>query len=393
MTVMMAGASAPSPFYPTIQEKFGLAPVILTLVFAVYAVALLATLLLAGSMSDYLGRRPVVSAGFFLLAGSLVLFWLAGDSVALMFARLLQGIASGLLLSALGAAIADLEPSGEPGAASAWNSLSALAGLAFGALAAGFSLLVLGETGGSAVTFVSLSVSSLMSAGATWLLPETSTRRKGIWRSLLPRISVPLRGRKHFLDAIPVFASGWATGGLYLSLGTSLLTKVFEERSPFNGWLVVTLLAGSGALMGFLARRWKSKAISLYGAASLAAGSALTIVSVLLGSQWLFHVAVVITGTGFGTAFPGALHSILTTVEASRRAETMSAVFVVCYLAFSVPAVAAGAAVPVAGLSVTVLWYAGAVALLAISSVVLILMRRDHTSGVRECRRTLPLDS
>lgn len=101
--LMMVGASAPSPFYPVLAQEIGFDAIVISAVFAVYAVALLLTLLTAGSLSDHVGRRPVAVAGFLLLAGSMFLFWHA-DAVAMLFlARILQGVASGLLISALSA--------------------------------------------------------------------------------------------------------------------------------------------------------------------------------------------------------------------------------------------------------------------------------------------------
>src|SRR6478736_3050160 len=120
-TAMMAGASAPSPFYPVIQAELGFTPVTTTVVFAVYAIALLATLLVVGSVSDHVGRRPAISVGFVILALSVVLFWHADAVTGFVAARVLQGVASGLLLSALSAAVVDLEPRDRPGSAAVWN--------------------------------------------------------------------------------------------------------------------------------------------------------------------------------------------------------------------------------------------------------------------------------
>src|SRR5690349_4184813 len=80
LLAMMVGASAPSPFYPVLEREIGFSPATLTTIFAVYAVALLLTLLVTGSLSDHLGRRPVISAAFVLLALSMLVFWHA-DSV------------------------------------------------------------------------------------------------------------------------------------------------------------------------------------------------------------------------------------------------------------------------------------------------------------------------
>ncbi|MEO7942555.1 MAG: MFS transporter, partial [Marmoricola sp.] len=110
LLAMMAGASAPSPFYPVLEREIGFSPATLTGIFAVYAVALLLTLLVTGSLSDHLGRRPVVTGAFALLALSMLVFWHADSVALLVLARIVQGVASGLLLSSLTAAVVDLEP-------------------------------------------------------------------------------------------------------------------------------------------------------------------------------------------------------------------------------------------------------------------------------------------
>jgi MFS family permease len=376
-TAMMAGASAPSPFYPVLQAKFGFAPVTITMVFAVYAVALLALLLVGGSLSDHVGRRPVLSAGFGLLAISVFLFWHADTAQAFIASRIVQGGASGLLLSALSATVVDLEPSHKPGSAAAWNSVSAMAGLAVGGLVAGFVLFVF-EDRGATMVFGTLLVTYLLIAGAIWCLPETSPRHDGVWASLRPRASLPNSMRKAFLYAAPAIFAGWATGGLYLSLGPVIIATQFHENSHLARGLVVALLAGSGAVAGFLMRRRTARFISLYGTTSIAIGSALAIGAIAMGSLWMYYVAVMITGTGFGTAFSGALQSLLPLIQPGERAEVLAAVFVVCYTAFSVPAVVAGLLVPTFGLFATVCWYGAIVALLATTAA---LLRQFGTRG------------
>jgi MFS family permease len=60
--LMMATASAPSPIYPLYQERWGFSVTMLTVIFAVYVAGLLGALLTVGSLSDHLGRRPVLVA-------------------------------------------------------------------------------------------------------------------------------------------------------------------------------------------------------------------------------------------------------------------------------------------------------------------------------------------
>lgn len=372
---MMAGASAPSPFYPVLQAKFGFAPVTITMVFAVYAVALLALLLIGGSLSDHIGRRPVLSAGFGVLAISVLLFWQADTALAFIVSRVLQGGASGLLLSALSATVVDLEPRNKRGSAATWNSVSAMVGLALGALVAGF-VLFLAEDFGATVVFGTLLGTYLLIAGAIWCLPETSPRHLGAWASLRPRVSLPPNMRKAFIFAVPAIFAGWATGGLYLSLGPIIIATQFHENSHLARGLVVALLAGSGAVAGFLTRNRTARSITLYGTTSIAFGSALTVAAIAMGSLWIYYIAAIITGTGFGTAFSGTLRSLLPLIQPGQRAELMAAVFLVSYAAFSVPAVAAGLLALPLGLFATASWYGAIVALLATTAA---LLRRFGT--------------
>ncbi|MGA9716317.1 MAG: MFS transporter [Aeromicrobium sp.] len=373
---MLVGAAAPSPFYPVLQEQLGYSQATSTIVFAIYAVALLATLLITGSLSDHLGRRPVLSAGFFVLALSMLLFWQAESLPLLLTARTVQGVATGLLLSALAAAVVDFEPPGRPGSASTFNSVFPLAGLAFGALASGLAIELLDRP--LTAVFGALVVLYVGFGLLAWALPETSARHEGIWSALVPRIGLPVPSRAAFARSAPALFAGWATGGFYLSLGAPLVQQTFGEDNHIVQGAVVTALTGTGALSAYLARGFSARGITLYGTTALAVGTALGIVAIATGSLLGFVLTAVIAGTGFGTAFMGILRSITPTVGPEERGELFSAVFVISYLAFGIPAVAAGVASPYLGLATTATIYGSAVVVLSATAA---LLRRFTTSG------------
>jgi len=83
-------SSAPTPLYRLYQESLHLTPFLLTVIFAVYAFSLLAALLTVGSLSDHIGRRPVILATLLLNALAMVLFALADTAAMLIAARLVQ---------------------------------------------------------------------------------------------------------------------------------------------------------------------------------------------------------------------------------------------------------------------------------------------------------------
>lgn len=375
VVALMVGASAPSPFYPVLQQDLGFSAATMTGIFAVYAVALLLALLLTGSLSDHIGRRPVISAGFVVLALSMVAFWHA-DSVAVLFvARTVQGVAAGLLMSSLTAAVVDLEPESRPGSAATLNSVAPLGGLAAGALIAG---ALLDQTSSAlTVVFGALTAAYAVIAAGTWLLPETSPRHAGAMRSFVPRVGVPGAARAPFLRSAPALFAGWATGGLYLSLGAPLVAQELGGELHVEQGLVVAVLTGTGALTCLVARRQTPRRITILGTTALAVGTALTLVALAAGSYGGFIAAAVVAGVGFGSSFLGIMGSITPAAAPHERGELFAAVFVVSYLAFGVPAVAAGIAAPHVGLAETTYVYGGVVIALASAAA---LLRRFGTT-------------
>jgi len=372
--LMMAGASAPSPFYPVLAQHLGFDAIVITAVFAVYAVALLLTLLTAGSLSDHVGRRPVIIAGLVLLAGSMLLFGTAGSVLALVLARILQGTASGLLIAALSATVLDLAPPARPGSASLWNALSPGIGLASGALIAAVAL----DTTPDALpdVFAPLAAVYAVVAALVLLTPETAPLLPGAWASLRFRLSVPTEIRAEFWRAAPAVIAGWATGGLFLSLGATIVHSELGGIAHLWQGLAVALLAGVGAITAFVIRRRPARTIVIFGTAALAAGTALSLLALGLGSLPAYLVAASVTGMGFGTAFFGVVGSLAPRIPANQRADAFAVLYLLAYLAFGVPAVIAGVLVAQLGLGTVCLGYGVVVIVLSLIALVLRARRR-----------------
>ncbi|MFC5678829.1 MFS transporter [Aeromicrobium endophyticum] len=369
IVVMMVCASAPSPFYPVLQQQLGFSATTMTAIFAVYAVTLLLTLLVAGSISDHVGRRPVISLGFVVLAASMLTFWHADSVAVLIGARFVQGVAAGLLMSALSAAVVDSEPAARPGAAATLNSVSPMGGLAIGALAAG--ALLDGTSSASAIVFGGLTALSVLVAVVVWFVPETSPRHEGLLPSLVPRAGLPRAARGPFLRSAPALFAGWATGGLYLSLGAPLAGRELGAERHVEQGLVVAVLTGVGALTCYLARRRTPRELTIVGTTALATGTTLTLVALAAGSYWGFIAAAVVAGVGFGGSFMGIMRSITPLAAPHERGELFAAVFVVAYLAFGIPAVVAGIASSHIGLAETTYVYGAVVVVLSLTAAIL----------------------
>jgi MFS family permease len=372
LMAMMIAAGAPTPLYGVYAERIGFSSATLTVIFAIYVVALLATLLLVGSLSDFVGRKPVLLAALALEIVSLAMF-VPADSVAMLVAaRTVQGVATGAALGALGAAMLDTQRPGSQ-LGTLFNSVVPPLGLAIGALGAG--ALIEYAPDPTRVVFWVLIAGMAAAFVALLLIPEPGVRRPGALASLRPDVRVTGAVRPAFVVAAPVFVATWAVGGIYLSLGPSLAAGVFGLTDHLVGVTVVVALTGSGALAAYLTDSMPPRRAVRIGSALLIAGLLIALAGIGLVATPLFLLGSVVTGLGFGASFTGALRSVMGLVGADNRAATLSAVLTVSYLAFSVPAILAGWAATRVGLTRAAIGYGVAVIAVTLVSVALDRLR------------------
>jgi MFS family permease len=373
LLLVLAASGVPSPLYRVYQQEFGFSAGVLTVVFGVYAFALLAALLVVGALSDHIGRRPVLFAALLLQAAGMVIF-LAADGVSwLLAARVVQGLSMGALTGSLGAALLDFQRSDRPLGALV-NSASPGLGLSIGALGAG--LLVEFVPDPTTWVFGVLAVALVLAAGGVLLLPESSPRTPGALASLRPQVHVPSAQRRDFLLVLPCLVATWALGGLYLALGPSLADEVFAMDGDLAGALLILAMQGTAAIGAVLARRLAGERAMVVGAIVFAVGVAGTVASLLTGSVAVFFAAAVVSGLGFGAAFLGAMATVTRGVAPGERAGLLSSVFVVGYLAYSVPAILAGFAAAEIGLQTAAVVYGAVVIGLALVTVTGLRLRR-----------------
>ena len=363
--LLMFASSAPSPLYGVYAARWHFSATTETVVFAVYAIGLLAALLVVGRLSDHLGRRRVILAALVVEAGAMVCFIAAGSTSLLLLGRALQGVATGGAIGALSAALVELSAGAGRSVvmAALVNSAAPTLGIAAGAL--GTSALV--QYGPAPTRLVYWLLLGGLSVGAALVasMRETGTRRAGALASLVPRAGVPRPARATFVRALPCLIALWALGGFYLSLGPALAGTLAASSNLLWGGAVIFLLTGTGALAAILGRHIAERPAMLYGCIDLVAGVAITLLAIATTSAWVLLLGSLVAGSGFGLAFLGAFRTLSALAQPEERAGMIAVIYIVSYLAFSVPVVFAGAAVTHAGLHDVALVYAGAVAALA----------------------------
>ncbi len=372
-------AAAPSPLYGIYQAEWRFSAITLTEVFAVYALLLLVTLLVFGSVSDYLGRRLVILAGLAMTAGACGLF-LAAHGVGLLFAgRALNGAAVGIAVSALGAALIDLQPKGS-GLAPVLTIAASLLGLAVGGLGTG-ALVQYGPAPSRLVWWLLLGL-SLTAAAAVVAMPETAPARAGALASLRPRVAVPRQARRTLAMALPCLVAVWMLSGFYLSLGPSLAAQVLRSTDLLWGGLVIFLLDGTAAAASVVSRGVGGPAAMLAGCLTLLTGAVVTLAGIETTSAVVFLAGTAVAGAGFGMAMLGTFRTVSALAPPGQRAGLIAAYFIASYLSFSTPVVAAGVAITHFGLHRTALVYGAAIAVLAAVAAGGLIVRRRARSNV-----------
>jgi predicted MFS family arabinose efflux permease len=343
VVLLLAASSAPTPLYAVYRAEWGFAPVTLTVVFGVYAVAVLVALVTVGRLSDHVGRRPVLLAAVAMQVVALAIFATASDVTALLAARIVQGFSTGIGLGALGAGLLDINKDRGTRA----NGLAPLAGTAMGSLLSGVVVQLLPAP--THLVYVALMVTFGLTMVGIALMPETSTKASGAVASLRPRFAAPRTTRAAMLAAMPALIAVWSLAGFYASLGPTLVQRLSGSTSYVAGALSLAILSGAAALTIHLLRALPPRPVMMFGTAALLVGAASTLVMVEIGSTVGFFAATVVAGVGFGAGFQGGLRSVLPLARPHERAGLLSTMYAVCYLAFGLPAVVAGAAVDSAG--------------------------------------------
>jgi len=360
IVALLASSAAPTPLYAIYQARWHFTPITTTVVFGVYAVAVLASLLTLGKLSDHVGRRPVMLTAIAVHAGSLVIFATATGVPELLAARVVQGLSTGAALGAIGAAMLDMDR--ELGTFA--NAVAPGLGSATGAIASALAVRFLPAP--THLIYLALIGVLALQAVAIAAMRETVSRAPGALASLRPEIILPRALRGPVLTAVPVLFAVWALAGLYGALGPALVHALTGSGEVVLGALSLFVLAGSAVVAIIALRRAAARTVMGVGVLALIAGVALTITAVSLGSVALFFAGSVVAGVGFGSGFQGGIRLVVPLAAAHQRAGVVSLLYVVSYLGLGVPAVLAGfGVVHGGGLIDTTRYYGAAVIALA----------------------------
>jgi MFS family permease len=375
---LTAFATAPSALYGLYAQRNDLAPFTLTIVYAVYAVGVVASLLLAGHLSDVYGRRLVLIPGLLVAAAAAVVF-LAWTSLAgLLVARLLTGVALGASVATATAYIADLD-AGTDGAPSRRSGIVAtianIGGLALGPLMAG--LFARYVPGGVSLTFAVLLAALVVAVGIVARSPEAREPVRPRPRYRPQRLRAPAQARAQFVAAATGAFLTFAVGGLLAGLAGTFLAGPLHHPSSVLTGLVIFLNFGAGVLVQTTTTRWPAQRLIAAGLVPLLIG-----LVVLVASAWtspaslpLFLAGGAVAGLGGGAIIRGTLTVVISTASAEDRAGALATYFTAGYVGVSLPVLGAGVALQYLSPRVTLLIFAAIVALGILAATPTLLRR------------------
>jgi len=341
LSITMLGTTLPTPLYVIYQAQWHFSAVIVTVTFAVYAVAVLATLLLAGRSSDQAGRKPVLAAALAASALSTIVFILAPNVGVLIVGRILSGLSAGLMTGTATAALTELVPAAASRRASLVATAANMGGLGLGPLIAG----LFAQYAPHPTTLVFEVYLAVLVAAALCLLlvPETvSPRRRPALR--FAGLGIPEQGRSEFIAAgVAVFAA-FSLLGLFAALAPTFLGNILHQNNHAVQGGVVFLLLAVGTLTQLALARFNSRRVVLAGLGLLLAALALTVAALSQANMALFLAAAVVGGVAIGAVFLGSLATANRLAPPGRRSHAISAFFVACYTGLIIPVVAVGVA-------------------------------------------------
>jgi MFS family permease len=368
--VTMTGTTLPTPLYPLYEHRFGFGGITTTVVFATYAVGVTAALLVCGRWSDQVGRRPMLLAAVLLSALSAVAFLLAGGLPLLFVGRVLSGLSAGVITGTATAAIVELAPPRHSGSAPLVATVANMGGLGCGPLLAG--ILAQYAPRPLWTPFVA-DLALLVVAGVLVpLLPETVRVSRPV--RLRPQtVRVPRSARGAFVPAAIAGFAGFATLGLFTAVSSTFMAELLGENNIALSGLVVFVLFAASAAGQITTVRVRGRRALVAGCVVLTGGMILVAAAMLAASLLLLVVGAVVTGTGQGMGFRAAVTMVSEQSEPQRRGEITSALFVVLYVAISLPVVGVGVFAHAAGLRTAGVVFAAFVGVIALIAAVLVM--------------------
>jgi MFS family permease len=375
LAVTMLATTLPTPLYAIYRTELGFSELMVTVIFASYAVGAVGALLLAGSLSDEIGRRRVLLFGLALSALSAAAFLLASDVGLLLVGRVLSGLSAGVFTGTATATLVDLAAPERRARATLVATVANMGALGFGSLLAGL-LAQFAPMPLRLAFWIDLAL-LVPAAALVHAMPEPIASR-GAFRLRLQRLRIPPEARAVFVPAALAAFAGFAVLGLFTAVAPGFLGQILGIDNPATvGLVVFAVFAASTVGQTLLEPVFGARAL-IAGSIGLIVGMGLLALGLATSSIVLLVAGGIVAGLGQGASFRHGLTAINEATPREHRGAVASGFFVAAYLGISLPVVGVGLVTEVAGLRAAGLLFT--VMVVALAAVVAVLVR-DRERG------------
>ncbi|WP_308192055.1 MFS transporter [Gordonia zhenghanii] len=360
--IAMVGTTIPTALYPIYADDLGFSSLTVTVLFAVYACGVFVALLLFGTLSDQIGRRPVLVASLAFAIVSAAVFLAPASLTTLVSGRVLSGVSAGLMTGAGTAAIVDLFPSERRARAGALAVAANSGGLGIGNLMGG----VIADVSSSplVVPFVAHLVLAALALVGMHRYGQAPGPRRG-WRLRIQRLRVPTEIRGAFTRGSLAAGAGFASSGVLTAVTGLFLANDLDLHAHWLTGFVVFLVFASVASGQLLARRIPQRTALPAACAGMVVASGFLAWALAGPALGPLIVSAVCVGVSCGVSMNVALATTVELVPTAFRGGVSSAFFTVIYIMLAFPAIGVGVAADSLGLRDAGLIFAGLVAVLA----------------------------
>lgn len=377
----MAFSTVPTPLYPLYMAKDGFSTFMVTVVFAAYAVGVVISLILAGHISDWVGRKKILIPAIGLELIAAVLFLTNTSLPVLLVARLVTGLGVGMVTATATAHLHELHTAHRPGASAQRFELVSTAanigGLGVGPLVAGFlAQWVSGPLRTPYIVFAALLLASIVAIALT---PETVEEQLVRPAYRPQRISLDHGDRAGYTAAAAAGFASFAVFGLFTSVAPGFVAGALHHPSRALAGLIVFAVFGAAAAAQSLTTRLTTAGKRALGLLAQAVGVATLVVGMHTANLAAFLVGGIVAGIGAGVLFKASLGTVAALAVPAKRSEALAGLFLISYLGLTAPAVGIGVATRSFPATTVMTWFAGV--LLVLLGAVAVLARRRPTAG------------
>jgi MFS family permease len=331
-------SGAPSVLYPLYESEWGLSPTVSTLIFALYPIGLIPTLLIFGNLSDHFGRRGSILIGLLALGLGTLAFALAGNLTVVLIGRALMGIGVGFSSGPATAAMVEFGGKRRAQLASPVTAAATALGLALATLIGG--ALVQYAPFKLHLSFWVLLIVIVAVGIWTLFLPRSPTRRTNPWRPRLPHVSKGLH--RIFVTGTLGISAAYGVGAVILALGADVAKDLIHSSNTLVTGSALSVSALAIGIVAIACRRVRPATALEIAPVAVVVGFGTLIASGAFHNTLLFFVASVIAGGGYALLFTGGLGLITLSTPEEQRGAVLAATYAVSYFVQAVVAIGLG---------------------------------------------------